>query len=465
MKLIKFILQRSSRGNRNPENGSKRRRIDSTHCVNNSDLNKLPFTSRNFSEENDEHYEKTIFNTLIDHNCLDKTLDWLDVNSLCSLSKTCKSLRETVKEYFKSKYPSLAIDIGDEDESNPMHLECFGDVVQHLQLSGASVEDFQLASFQVNKNLRELSFNRTTADKKEDHITKDHINAIKDILQNVKTVCATSCIFEKRSAEYLLDQCKCIEDFGFAILKDSKENFQFQKIVSLRNLEICFDSKVNVIESMKIINKKDLHLNQLVLAFAQEHNDHLKYIFDELESLHQKGLFRKLYLNFEKKSMLNEHISRLSSMQFLEGIICAYKIDHNMEDHLLDIAKLQDIRYLCINHLLVDADTIAKQLNQLVEVKIDGATIEAITSFVRYSANLIKLFNKHIRGSPKLNAKTLSKQRASMKYNIKYLIIFIPEEKFLKLKWSLCPMIGDLVEIRREESNIPQKSLTNEALN
>lgn len=434
-------MQRFS--NENPESGIKRIRFDA---------------SQNGVEERDEHCAETIFDTL-NRDCFYEILDWLDANALCSLSKTCKRLQIIVKIYFITKYQSLAIDIGDEDESNPMHLKCFGDVVQHLQLSGASIEHFQLASFQVNKKLRELSFNRTTADKKEDHITKNHINSIKDILQSVKTVCATSCIFEKRSAEYLLEKCECIENFGFTMRKDSKDNFHFQRIPNLRNLEICFDSKVNVFESMKIIKKKGLHLNELVLAFAQEHNDQLKLIFDELESLHRKNVFKRLYLNFEKKSMLTEHVSRISSMQFLEGIICGYKIDLNVEDHLSDIAKFKHIRYLCINHLLVDADVIAKQLHQLVEVKIDGATIEAITSFVRHSVNLMKFFNKHIRGNPKLSAVAMSKQRASMKYDIKRLIIFIPEEKFIKLKWSLCPMIGDLVEIRREESNIPQNRL------
>lgn len=65
--------------------------------------------------------------------------------------------------------------------------------------------------------------------------------------------------------------------------------------------------------------------------------------------------------------------------------------------------------------MLLNADLIAKQLDQLVEVKIDVVTIDVIVSFVRHSAKLAHFHIKHIRVNVKLNVVALNSERAKLK--------------------------------------------------
>lgn len=390
--------------------------------------------------------------------------DWLDINSLCALSRTCKSLQRTAKEYFNLKYPSLAIDIGDEDESKPLHLYCFGDVVQHLQLSGASLDDFTFAAANVNRNLRDLSFNRTNEDKKEDHIGKEHIDSISTILENVKNVYAANCYFEKGAIEYLLMNCKRVDSFGFLARKNTTYRFEFQKVRTLKTVEIDFEAKAKVIEILQTLRKKRVQLNELVLSFLNEHSDLMNEVFNVLDAMHDRGIFKKLFLKFDKKSLLADNVNRLATVKGLTGIICSYRINNEIASHTLDLALLyNNIKYLAIHWMFADSTIIALQLPELIELNFTETTIEAILPFVRHAAKLAHFHIDHVQGNRMLNAKTLSREREQLVNElkgepvVKNLKIYIPEKNYIKMKWSSIATKGEFVEIKREESYVPKK--------
>lgn len=408
----------------------------------------------------EEEYEQTVFDIHLNVDCMNGILDWLPLNSLCALSKTCKSLRKTTKNYFQWRYPSEEFAIGDEFVFNSQHVECFGDDVQRLRLYDSSIDDFKFAGSNINRNLRELQFDRTF--KQENDITNNHIDSLMPILQNVKTVSIVDCDFAKGSSEYLIKCCQNIEEFSYAIYKDIKKNqFQFKNYPTIRNIEIHFDSKADVINGINAIKEQNLQLKELVLLFRKEHANFLNDVFRELDSMYEMKFFKRLYLIFPNKSMVSEHINRIASLQGLEGITCSYTVNTSLDNHMTDIAKLQNLKYLNINWLLENADPIAKELQQLIELEISAASIDAIVSFVRYSSNLLKLHIDQIRANkekgPKFDAFTLNKRRSTLEYAQK-LTIYIPEEKFIKLKWASVTMDSSLVEIKREVSCIPLKA-------
>lgn len=419
--------------------------------------------------ETEQKYAPTLFDQLnakgLRRIITYEILDWLDINSLCAFSKTCKSFQQTAKDYFDFKYPSLAIDIGDEDESKPLHFACFGNVVQHLQLSGASLDEFTFAAANVNPNLRELSFNRTNEDKKEDHIGKKHIDGIKGILENVKTICGTSSIFEKGCIEYLLMNCKRIDSFGFAARKNTTYRFEFRKVPTLKTIEIAFEAKAKVIETLKMLQKKRLQLDELVLSFSNEHSDSMNDIFNVLDAMYENGIFKCLYLNFDKKSLIADHINRLAKVKGLVGIVCAYRINNDIDTHLLDLAMLNNIKYLAIHWMFTDSTVIAQQMQELIELKVTETTIEAILPFARYAAKLGYFHIKHIQGNKILKANILNVERGKLMGYLKgkplarKLNICIPEKIYIKMKWSSIAMKCDFVEITREESYVPKKRL------
>lgn len=419
--------------------------------------------SSSSSGQEDDDQQQTFFDQLHSKNLqhvINDILDLLSIDSLCAFSRTCKSFQQTAKTYFNEKYPSLAIDIGDEDESKPLHFRCFGDVVQHLQLSGASLDDFTFAAARVNRNLRELSFNRTTEDKKEDHIGKEYVDSIKNVLENVKTVCATNCIFEKGGVEYLLTNCKNIDGFGFAARKNTTYRFQFQKVPTLKTLDVAFEAKANVIELLKLLQMKRVQLDELVLSFLSEHSGIMKEVFDLLDAMYDNGVFKKLYVNFDSKSLLTNHVNRLVTAKGLIGIICAYRINADIEGHLLNVAMLyNNLKYLAIHWMFVDSTIIAQRLTQLVELKCTEATMEAILPFVRYSAQLRHFHIEYVQGNRMLNATNLSTERASLMRGLegRHLKIYIPEKIYIKMKWSSIATKSDFVEIKREESYVPKK--------
>lgn len=402
--------------------------------------------------------ESTIFDEL-NPDCMNELFDWLPLNSLCALSQTCKSLQRTARNYFKWKYPSAEFELGDEFVFNAQHLKCFGDDVQVVTLYDSSINDFVFAGSNINQNLRELEFEKTY--KQENCITKEHIETIKPILHNVKTVSVVDCNLIEGCAEYLLDCCTKIEDISFQIGKNMRKNWiQLEKYSTIRNVGIHFHAKANVKDAINAIKEQNVQLDELVLVFHKEHAHLLDFIFNELDAMYERKFFKHLYLALEKKSMVSEHIDRIARLQGLDGLLCSYTINTSLDNHIADIAKLQNIKYLNINWLLENADEIAKQLQQLIEIEMKVVSIDAIVSFVRYSAKLSRFHIEQVRMNKekctKFNAFTLNKRRSMLEYARK-LTIYIPEEKFIKLKWAMIAMTSNLVDIKREESCIPLK--------
>lgn len=409
------------------------------------------------AQHNQHEYVATIFDRL-NPDCMNELLDWIDFNSLCSFSKTCHSLQKCSKEYFQWKYPSLEFTVGDEFIFNAKHVNCFGFDVQELRVFDSSIDNFIFAGLNINKSLREIEFDTTMKDDNE--ITKEHIECLTNILENVKVVRAVQCKFERGCIESLLKCCKNIESLAFTIHKDLRQNrFIFSHYPTLRNIEIDFHPKANVVNAINILKEQNVQLNEFVLSFHKEHNDSLKLVFDELDLMYEKKFYRHLYLTFEKKSMVTDHIDRITSIQGLDGLCCSYTIDTVMDNHIDVLSKLQNLKYLNINWLLNGADQIAQQLQRLEELSITVASIDAIYSFVRYSINLSSVHIDQIRTknqcNVKFNANNLNKRRSSLVYARK-LIIYVPEKNFIKLKWSSGPMNYDLVEIKRYESYVPK---------
>lgn len=421
-------------------------------------LNESSASNRSDVENLQDGLQPTIFDVL-HQDCLDELFDWLPLATLCTLSKTCRSLKRMMKTYFHRKYPSQEFTIGDEFVFIPQHFEHFSDVVQCLLLYDTFLPDFEFVGTCVNQNLREIEFVRTYPVR--NNITKDHIDGLRNILQNVKTIRAVKCKFEDDCAKYLLENSKSVEDFAFTIFKDLKKtDFQLNKSPTLRNIEIYFHRNANVMEAMNFIKGQNVQLSELVLAFTKEHTVFLKWVFDQLRVMYENRYFKRLYLVFDEKSMVVEHIDMMASMQGLEGVGFSYTVCNDVNNHMAVIAKLQNIKFFYINLLLDNADVISQQLQELEEIEISVATIDAIFSFVRYSAKLTRFHINHIRPkqdvSSKFDAAALNDERAKLKFSRK-LIIYIPEDKFIKLKWSSVAMTSSLVEIRREESCIPLK--------
>ncbi|XP_031620423.1 uncharacterized protein LOC116338965 [Contarinia nasturtii] len=401
--------------------------------------------------------ELTIFDKL-NSDCMDEMLDWLDLDSLCALSRTCKSLQKFTKNYFQWKYISQEFTVGDEFVYNPKYVNCFGDDVQILRFFDSSLDDFKFAGSNINLCLREIEFNQTY--KLENLITKKHIDHMKDVLENVKVLRAVDCDFSKGCAKYLLDCSKNVENFAFKIHKNvQKYKIEFQRYPSMKNIEIHFDSKVKVTEVMNMLKEQIGHvfLDELVLLFCKEHDPSM--VFTELNMMYNKQFYKHLYLMFKKKSMVSEHIDQIASVKGLKGLTFLYTINISTDIHLTDITKLQNIKYLYLNSLLCRVDQIAQSLHQLEEMEISVTSITAIISFVRYSANLTKLHIVQVRANnEQFNWSILEKQRIMLK-NAKKLVIYMPEKKFLELKWSSPKVSSVLVEFKREESYRP-KNLT-----
>lgn len=398
--------------------------------------------------------ESTVFNRL-DIDSLYEVLDFLPLKSLCALNKTCKSLRHTTKRYFLWKYPSQDFSVGDEFIYNANHIECFGDVVQELELFDSSEKDFEFTGININKHLRQIEFTRTY--KEDNKIGKQHIDSIANILENIKNVRAINCDFGN-NFEYLLDQCKNIEHFSFKIDKDlSTTKFQFEKYPTLRNIEIHFQAKAKIPDAMTMIKEQNVKLVELVLLFRKEHNSFMVDVFNDLNLMYEKGCFKRLYLMFEKKAMLTEHIDKLISVGGLEGFTCSYTINTKVDNHIADVSKLQKIKFLNINALLENADQLAQELQQLDELEISDISMDALISFVCYSPTLKRFHIGKIRGNnTNFDAIILNGYRSMLEYAHK-LVIYVPEEKFIKLKWSSTTMDTNLIEIKRIESCIPIK--------
>lgn len=96
----------------------------------------------------------------------------------------------------------------------------------------------------------------------------------------------------------------------------------------------------------------------------------------------------------------------------------------------------------------------------LINSSLIVASIDAIFSFFWYSVKLSRLHIDQIRAenqcNVKFNANNVNKRRSMLEYARKF-IIRVPENKIIKHKWTSGPLKNyDLIEIKRDESYVPE---------
>lgn len=308
--------------------------------------------------------------------------------------------------------------------------------------------------------MREIEFDRSYKDNNE--IGREQIDSIKDLLQNVKVVRAINCDFFDGCGDYLIDCCKNVKSVAIKIHKNLQKNrFHLQRHSNIKNIEINFDRNANVAEAMSMLKMYAgrIFFDELVLIFLREHYIYLSKALSDLNEMYDKQFYKQLYLSFESRTMLSKQTERIATVKGLEGVTCAYTLRCEGDIHLSDIAKLQNIKYLYLNWLLCSADGIAQSLEQLEEAGFSYSSIDAIISFARYSRKLTKLHLDTIRSyherNIKFNTSILQKERLQLECARK-LFIYLPEKKFLNLKWSGAGQTEELIEIKREESYMPK---------
>lgn len=219
---------------------------------------------------------------------------------------------------------------------------------------------------------------------------------------------------------------------------------------------------------LQLLQKKRLHLDELGLTFANEHSTLMNDVFKLLNAMYEKGVFKKLYLKFERKSLITDNLNLIATANGLVGIICAYKIDDKNYNHMIDLTKhCNNIKYLAIHWMFADSTVIAQQLREVDEMEITETSAEAILSFAQHAPKLEHFRIKHIQGNRMLDVNMLNKQRCELNrierdngsaVGAAKLNIYIPEKMYIKMKWSSNLMKCEFVEIKREESYIDKKN-------
>ncbi|XP_031639911.1 uncharacterized protein LOC116351894 [Contarinia nasturtii] len=415
----------------------------------------------------------------LNENCLEEVLEWLPLSDLVCLSTTCKRLQGVVSRYFSRKYPTkrmtVKMDARQRIEFWPRekYIQRFREYFQNIGIRGRQPALFRHVGTICNKTLKKIRILEATA------LTEMHGRCIEELLKNVEIVEFEECSFAADFYDSFLKYCSNLKQLVLKSFKECthsgiKNKWLLQKYPHMKHLNWSFDEpppdelitffhrNPNVrsfgaarfpLEVTSLIMKAGIRLEVLCLDIGFGVDLNMKQIFQSIDTLHKQNQFKKLHM-IPTTSMFVA--ARFPPLEYLDAIMA----NQVFEDV---IAAMHSLKVLYLDAILfrAEAEILAQNLINLEEIYAYCDAIDAIVPFVLHSVKLKKIYvnktflPKHMQ---KINLNKLSKERAKLQ-NACHLVIYLKEELYINIKWTVEDLKQGLIEIKRAESHFINNTL------
>lgn len=442
-----------------------------------------------------------IFRLKMDH--FEELFDWLSLEELVILGKTCKRMQRYVGFYVTTTYAATQFEL-------PKYGSHTGTAYSEIRLDGMYSEiklngmqsymrkflimslnhkdygtrrpTFIIPYLKVNRfeSLTEIHFLRT-------EFTQSRIVNIKEILGQAEVVTLQFAKFLNNIDEFyesFLQFCPkmkklCIwgyVDREFIIGRDN--SWLLRKYPTLEHFELITHRKI-IPELQTFFEQNNqlkrfatdiyhlwanrnafynTHLKLDVLSIIFEHNGEYNLYSEFLNKLHKRGNFKQLsaYFNADSIGHFNqEHVNHMISWNGLT------KLNIPKIGNGVDLCSLIHLKYLHINRAseITNLTILAKCLVNLELIEFTHAFFDDIQPFVCHSQKLktiavlqfSQFFDKFNFDEINFEIEKFNEQRSKL-VNARKIIIYVTERVYLAVKWRKHVTNMNLIEIKRGTS-------------
>ncbi|XP_055303250.1 uncharacterized protein LOC129568935 [Sitodiplosis mosellana] len=412
-----------------------------------------------------------IFKLKIDH--FEELFDWLSLNNLVALSKTCKRMQRIAGYYIKTTYAAVKFncfftsiyvrDLKMDELSSYMkklaYDQCLIEHVRHMRADQfKSVTEIRLRNVTFSdvgiSRIKEILGQLETVKLINPRFTSPNQEFYVSFLQyctNVKKLCIQSMKIPivGRDNGWLLRQYPTLEHFELTYYEYGNRTVDELAEFFEQNTNIkTFATNTDIILKHKNIFK-NTKAKWDVLSVQWNSIFKFDWSLDILNELHERGLFRQLHVYFDESYLDQGTVNGLTSFNGLT------KLFIGPMKNGIDLSPLIGLKQLHI--LMTDNITnksiLAETLVNLEFIQFVDARVDDIHPFIRFSPNLTKISVCHLKEKDghTLNIEQLNKERSKLS-NARKVTIYVEEHVYLAVKWAKNQTNRGFIEIKRSAS-------------
>lgn len=407
-----------------------------------------------------------IFKLNID--CCNEIFEYLTLEDLCSLGKTCKSMQNVTGEYFKIKFKFTDKYITKDDRIFTYHygsgdVTVFTKFINKLRFKEDQTEVIQDNEMEISQDLDDfVQFEDTFRGFKSlnQMMIKDQViytGLYKNILPQLEII-KLNLMFSSIVGNFyedFLKFCVNLKELHITNMKVGnwinrtypklsvfhfipiEDYFNFDDI-NMEITELCLFLKrhtgiktfstdaICLLENQENILELKLKLDTLKIHDSNAYN--IQPLCTLLKELYERGFYKRLHL--EMDCSRQEVLDNFASLDALESLI--FK-SFGKDCKLTQISSLKDLLFVGRFHHEIQSEVIS--LMNLEHLVLHTATFDNLMQFARELVKLMKIKVDNFGGEHKLDLIKLNKEREKL-FGARKITIFIEEKTFLNTKWT-----------------------------
>lgn len=233
----------------------------------------------------------------LNDDCLEAIFEWMGLNDLAALSKTCKRLHFLAVGYFQRRYNNIVINIWNLGNGvilipRTAWARTFSHVIKDVRISGEDIEIYRRIQTSTCKQLKSLCISSRA-------LLDEHVDCIIDRLETVETLSIDDCMVKDELHNTILQYCKHLKRLhlkGFILedmekrglknqwLKHTYQHLELLQVDDMRRenpnslieffrrnktIKTFLSRDMNAFLVTKVIGEADAKLDELLLALKE----------------------------------------------------------------------------------------------------------------------------------------------------------------------------------------------------
>ncbi|XP_031629829.1 uncharacterized protein LOC116345006 [Contarinia nasturtii] len=412
--------------------------------------------------------DSPIWNAKVD--ALECVFEYLNLNDICAIGKTCKKLHLIAGNYFNCNYPSqnLIIRACRDEIIQTMNnfftynsTTNFGPFTQRLEVYIDSGNELPYVAKNVNKKLKAIVFCMGRCRNLNLECIKDILKSVEyiELKYKISTMSPPNLKFCENLKYLSLNvyNFNLIYNHHYPTLETLEVNFDFEK----SSFEVITFLKMN--PQIKRLSMKELDTDLMlhIIKEAEPKLDMLSIymyegevveISERLNPYHELGYFKR----FSFSGNFSSFLSDIRKVPSLSGLFISHyreresKIDE-ISHGLCEMVKLVDLNISYITYK--EADILSKCLVNIEEINLFNGSLQLLSLFARRLpklklASCSKTIEYYEDNDINVSLKEINDERAKLP-NAHKLIIYVGDDMvFQRLRWKFIDLNFNYLEIR-----------------
>lgn len=427
----------------------------------------------------------------LDTGAFDELFDYLSLEDLCAIGRTCKQLQHAAGKYFQQNYPFITVKFGElriysqtilhesfettpygeRIASNKLIQTNFAPYARRITIHGNEIEVFHLAAMSKCQSLKEITFDFFQ------NFTEHHYACIMkmDFLDKISSLRFNFCYSKFCDAllDRILRSCVGLKSLAFIYTHSrggisSNCDWIRQPVPTLERLEtwnVSLQSidlrmflqanpqikkvKTNEIDSvLKIVRKLGMELDELEYTPHNDADRIEEKTFERLIALNKTGHIKNMQAHFfDHGHNFHQNIVALEKI----GCFTSLRIDFGRNEIAIHVEKLVNLKKLHLDGFemspIVEADVWSKSLINLEEFYSTRNSLLEVMPLARQLPKL-QIIEVNPKSNTAVDLKALNDDRKKLT-NARKLKIYLHNEAFQEIRWTSIDMFCDMVEVRK----------------